>query len=165
MGTRVRGAVLLTCSLLLLGGCRQADGPMPETNPEAMDRLDDLGRDLQNVAAGDPAALSELSDDLAVFAESGEALEAAAELSRRVAEAIGDVELPVERAAQLANGLWVVMAGRELSEVPMEAVREELRLDLVTVGASEDAAAAVAAQVSTAQQAVSTRPRRWYELF
>ena len=164
MTMRGRGALLLMCSLVLVG-CRQADGPMPETNSEVTNRLGDLGRDLQNVAAGDPAALGELSEDLGVFAESGEALDAAAELSHLVAEAIGDVELPGERAAQLANSLWVVMAGRELSEAQREAVREELRLDLVAVGASEDEAATVAAQVSDTQQAVSTRPRRWYEVF
>jgi hypothetical protein len=164
MSTRTGVALLLLCSVMLVG-CRQPDGPMPDATVQTMNRLDDLGRDLQNVAVGIPSAPGELSGDLSVFVEEPATVEAVETLADLVAEALVGVELSEERAAQLSNNLWIVVVAQELSETQMESVREELRLDLLSIGASDTATDAVAAQVSNTQELVLTRSRRWFEVF
>jgi hypothetical protein len=138
---------------------------MPAAGGEMADRLEDLSRDLQNVAAGAPMASDEFADDLLIFADVEEMLEATEVLARLVTDALTGMDLSAERSAQLAHALWVVMAAQELSESQMNATRDEFRLDLIATGASEAVADAVSAQLAITQQFVSTRSRRWYEVF
>src|SRR5688572_19010711 len=50
--------------LLILVACKQPDGAMPVPTGEQPNKLEDISRDLQNLAARDANAPSELSDDL-----------------------------------------------------------------------------------------------------
>jgi hypothetical protein len=163
--TTLSRVALLLALLMAVAGCRQPDGPMPEATEEALNRTDDISRDLLSVAGGDPQAPMELAEDLSVFTIGEEGVAAAGELAAVVSVAVEGLDLAEERALQIANSLWLVVAARELSEGQMTAVRDGLRSDLVAAGADEVSAEAAAVEAGETQASVSTRPRRWYEIF
>ncbi len=138
---------------------------MPEATEEAMNRTFDISRDLLNVAGGDAQAPAEFAEALSVFALGEDGIIATRELAGAVGAAVAGLEITEEQSLQVANSLWLVVAGRELSEGQMTVVRESLRADLVAAGAAEASAEAAASEAGETQAAVSTRPRRWYEVF
>jgi hypothetical protein len=151
---------------LAFGACRQADGPMPAPSEDVQQELVDVVRDLQNVAgARDPQAPRDLADDLRKYAGRPDAEPAVDELSRRAANAVGGIELPDQAAQRLAHSLWVAVAARELSERQIEGLQTDMQLLLTSLGVAEPNAQQVAAQVGDVQGAVTSRARRWYELF
>ena len=151
---------------LSFGACRQADGPIPVPSEDVQAELDDVVRDLQNVArAKDPQAPSDLVSDLRKFAQRRDAEPTVDELTRRTVTALGGIELPEQSAQRLAHSLWVSIAARELSERQVETLQSDVQLMLTSFGVTEANAQQVAAQVGEVQSAVGDRPRRWYELF
>jgi hypothetical protein len=78
---------------------------------------------------------------------------------------VSGLELPEQSAERLAHSLWTSIAAQELSERQIESLQTDMRLLLVSVGVTEASAEQVASQVGEVQQAVSARPRRWYEVF
>jgi len=154
--------VIAACSL---AGCRQADGPMPPATEKVTNEIGDIGRDLRNVAGGDAEGPKDLSDDLSHYAEGtngGPA--AAAELSRRLGEALAGKSFDLAQALPIAHTSWVAVAGRQLSEKQIETLQGEMKSQLMTLGVDEQKAQSVATQVGVVQQAVTARHRRWYEL-
>ena len=165
MRSPARYVVVVVLSLAF-GACRQADGEMPSPSQGVQEELVDVVRDLQNVAgARDPQASRDLADDLRKYAGRPDAEPAVDELSRRAASAVGGIELPEQAAQRLAHSLWVSVAARELSERQVETLQNDMQLLLTSIGVAESNAQQVAAQVGDVQGAVSSRPRRWYELF
>jgi hypothetical protein len=157
-------AVVAACALQL-AACRQADGPMPETTASTPNELGDINRDLQNLASGDPSGTKDLSDDISHYAEGpsgGPA--AAAELSRRLGEALTGKTFKLAQAMPVAHTCWVAVSARQLSEKQIEGLQNEMKSGLMSIGANEQQAQNVADQVGAVQQAVSARHRRWYEL-
>ena len=154
--------VLVLIAMLAGVGCRQPDGPMPEIQGEVSDRLEDITRDLMSAAGGDRQAAADLADDLSVFTERVGNAEAR-QLAERVAAAIAARKLTEQSAQTLANQLWIAVAGRQLSDRQVETLRNDVKALLVSVGATEQNAEAVAAQVVEVQKVVTTRNRRWYE--
>ena len=151
---------------LAFGACRQADGQMPAPSEDVQQELVDVVRDLQNVAAArDPQAPRDLADDLRKYASRPDAEPTVDELSRRAASAVGGLELPEQAAQRLAQSLWVSVAARELSERQIESLQNDMRLLLTSIGVTEPHAQQVASQIGEVQGAVTSRPRRWYELF
>ncbi|HXD17731.1 MAG TPA: hypothetical protein VN654_12000 [Vicinamibacterales bacterium] len=164
MKRQIAYAVVAACALQL-AACRQADGPMPEATPSTPNELGDISRDLQNVASGDPSGPKELSDDLSHYAQgSSGGPPAAAELSRRLSEALTGKTFKLAQAIPVAHTAWVAVAARQLSEKQIEALQNEMKSGLMSIGASEQQAQNVADQVGAVQQAVTRRHRRWYEL-
>jgi hypothetical protein len=158
--------VLVVMAGLALGACRQADGEMAAPDAVVQEELVDVVRDLQNVAtARDPQAPRDLADDLRKYARRPEAAPVVDELARRAATAVAGVDLPDQSAQRLAHSLWASIAARELSERQIEVLQNDMRLLLVSIGASDANAQQVAAQVGDVQGAVGARPRRWYEVF
>jgi len=156
--------VIVACALLL-AACRQADGPMPETTATTPNELGDISRDLQNLASGDPAGPKDLSDDIAHYAEGTNGGPAAAEeLSRRLGEALRGKTFKLAEAMPVAHSCWVTVAGRQLSEKQIEALKNDMKAGLMSLGANEQLSQNVADQVGVVQQAVTARHRRWYEL-
>ena len=158
--------VVLVLASLAFGACRQADGPMPEPDPDVQAELRDVAKDLQNIAgARDPEAVRDLTSDLGKYARRPTEVPAVDELSRVTASAVSGVDLSERSAERLAQSLWVSVAARELSERQVESLRNDMQLLLTSIGVSEANAQQVAAQVAQVQAAVNSRPRRWYELF
>jgi hypothetical protein len=151
---------------LLLAACRQADGPMPEATGEVPNRLADISRDLQAVARGDAQARQDLADDVTVFVdEEQDRRQAVGELSRRAADVVSGSRLTEQSAQRLAQQLWTAAAARELSQRQVETLQGEMHALLVEVGVPEDRAENVATQVGEVQRLVTSRPKRWYEVF
>ena len=150
---------------LSIGACRQADGALPPATGTVPNELGDLSRDLQNLASGNPEGPRDLGDDLSHYAEGtngGPA--AAAELSRRLGQALTGKTFKLADVMPLAHTSWVVVAGRQLSEKQIENLQNEMKSQLMMLGVDEQQAQDVAAQVGVVQQAVTARHRRWYEL-
>ena len=158
--------VLIAIVGLSFGACRQADGPIPTPNEDRQAEIEDMRRDLQNVASGrDPQAPRELADDLRKYTEEPEAMSAVDELSERTATVLAGVDLTNEAAQRLAHDLWLSVAARELSERQSETLQNDVQSLLMAEGVAEEDAQQVAAQVGDVQVLVTRRPRRWYELF
>jgi hypothetical protein len=150
---------------LHFAACRQADGPMPETTPETANELGDISRDLQNLATGKPDGPQDLADDISHYAQGdkdGEA--AAAELSRRLGQALTGKSFKLAQAMPVAHTCWVSVAARQLSEKQVDNLKNEMKQELMALGVNEQQAQGVADQVGVVQQAVTARHRRWYEL-
>jgi hypothetical protein len=162
MKRRVIRSLCVVAAVCVLG-CRQSDGPMPQASGEVPNRLDELSRDLTNVAGGAKDSPEELSDDLAVFVDPP-LVPAARELARRVATSIAGTKLDAEKAKTLANQLWVTVGAQQLSEAQVEKLGNDVKGSLVSVGANDKNAQAVSDQVTVVQKAVTTRSKRWYEL-
>jgi len=157
-------AVVAACALQL-AACRQADGPMPAATASTPNELGDINRDLQNLASGDPSGTKDLSDDISHYAEGASGgPAAAAELSRRLGEALTGKTFKLAQAMPVAHTCWVAVSARQLSEKQIEGLQNEMKSGLMSLGANEQQAQNVADQVGAVQQAVTARHRRWYEL-
>ena len=159
------GYAIVLAAALPLAACRQADGPMPDASGTVANELGDISRDLQNLAGGDPTGPKDLSDDISHYAQGtngGEA--AAAELSRRLGQALTGKTFKLAQAMPVAHSCWVAVAARQLSEKQVEGLKTEMKSELMSLGANELQAQSVADQVGAVQQAVTARHRRWYEL-
>ena len=148
-----------------LAGCRQADGPMPETTPETANQLGDISRDLQNLASGTPDGPKDLADDISHYAQDTDNGQAsAAELARRLGQALTGKSFKLAQAMPVAHSCWVTVAARQLSEKQVDGLKNEMKQQLTALGVNEQQAQSVADQVGVVQQAVTARHRRWYEL-
>ena len=165
----------LACALLIatlpvaLGGCRQADGPVPTPSQTHQEELVDVARDLQNVVSGrDPNGPVDLANDLRKYTDERAARPLVDELSARTVKALQALpgrELADQEAQRLAHTLWVSVYAKDLSERQIEALQNDTQALLVSLGASEESARQVAVQVGEVQSSIGERPRRWYELF
>ena len=159
--------MVLTVTLsVFLGGCRQADGPVPTPNQTYQEDLVDVARDLPNVASGrDPNGPVDLAEDLRKYTDKEAAKPLVDELSARTAKALQGRDLADQDAQRLAHNLWVSVYAKDLSERQIEALQNDMQALMTSLGVGEESAQQVAAQVGEVQNSVSVRPRRWYELF
>jgi type IV pilus biogenesis protein CpaD/CtpE len=166
---RVKSSAILILVLVasLTAGCRQPDGPIPSPDEENANRIGDIGRDLEAVARGESGATQGLADDLAVFADdhSEDEKEVVRAFARRLGDAVVNAKLTEQTAQQIAQTSWRLVGVTELSDRQVRALQDELRGQLVAVGVSESQADVVIAEMPAVQRAVTTRPRRWYEIF
>jgi hypothetical protein len=163
--TRQIAYALVFAAALQFAACRQADGPLPETTPSTANELGDISRDLQNLATGTADGPKDLTDDISHYAEGATGGEpAAAELSRRLGQALTGKSFKLAQAMPVAHTCWVAVAGRQLSEKQIENLQNEMKAELMSLGVNEQQAQSVADQVGVVQQAVTARHRRWYEL-
>jgi hypothetical protein len=163
--TRTSAYVFVVAVALSLAACRQADGPLPPATGTVPNELGDISRDLQNLASGNAEGPKDLADDIGHYAEGtsgGQA--AAAELSRRLGQALTGKTFTLAQALPLAHSCWASVASRQLSEKQVENLQNDMTSQLMSLGVQEQQAQNVAAQVGVVQQAVTARHRRWYEL-
>ena len=163
---RVKTTAFLTILVLavLSGGCRQPDGVTPPLDEQGMNRISDLSRDLQSIARGDAGAPRDFADDLLVLVDSSDARPAVEGFAGRLAEAVASATLAAPAADQLAHTCWMVVGATEMSDRQIRSLQAELRSQLAAAGIPQDRADAVVADVPMVQRAVTTRPRRWYEV-
>jgi hypothetical protein len=148
--------------LLTAAGCRQPDGTMPSPQGDQTNRIGDISRDLQNLAAKDVNAPNELYDDLTYLEATPRPEPRLRELSQALATALGGTKLSDEDATAIANHLFVAVSGRELSEAQVEQVGDDLRASLVGVGADAQAAERAAVATTALAGEVSENKKRWY---
>lgn len=160
-----RALCVAVVTLLGTAACRQPDGPLPQETGEVPNRLHDLQRDLQSVAAGEPDGPKDLADDLAVFVDEPEGVMAARTLAGSVSVVILKRTVSDDVVKQLAATLWKAVASRELSERQVDAVKDDMRGTLISIGVSQRDANAVADRVGQTQKAVTHRTRHWYERY
>ena len=162
---RVMVFALVLIAAVGAGACKQGDGPLPQKNNDVPNRLGDLQRDLAAVVGGDQTAVQDLSDDLMVFTEEPEGQTAAKALAVTVCSML--VKRPVSDEAQtrIVDLLWRAVASRELSERQMDALKDEVRNTLLSVGVTQPDANLAAGRVGDVQNAVTLRTRRWYERY
>lgn len=157
---------LCVAASLLLAACRQPDGPLPIETADDPNRLEDVTRDLINMSGGDANAPREFADDIKVWGiRSDAAWEPGDELAKRFAAALNGKNLSEESAAQLARYVWITAAGRQLSSRQVDRLKEDVRMQLISVGATEQAAASVADQIGEVQDAVTSKRRWWFQRF
>ena len=163
--TRQIAYAIVFAAALQFAACRQADGPLPETTPSTANELGDISRDLQNLASGSPDGPKDLTDDIRHYAEGTSGGQAAAgELASRLGQALNGKSFKLAQAMPVAHTAWVAVAGRQLSEKQVENPKNEMKLELMSLGVAEPQAQGAADQVGLVQQAVTARHRRWYEL-
>lgn len=158
---------LYAVAVALLGtvACRQPDGAPPPETAEVSNRLHDLQRDLQSVAAGEADGPKDFADDLAVFAAEPEGVAAARTLAGSVSVVVLKRTLSDASLKQLTTVLWKTVASRELSERQVDTLKDDMRGTLVAIGVSQPDANAVADRIGQTQKAVTQRTRRWYERY
>ena len=153
---------------LLSAGCRQPDGPLPTpSDDETANRLYDLSRDLEEIARGSEAERQGFVDDLLIFADPHrpEALEAVSKFGTRLVEGVPrGTPLPPESTKQLVRTCWTLVAATQLSDRQLKQLQGELAPLLSSIGIPQDRVDGLVADLPALQRAVSTRPRRWYEI-
>lgn len=162
--TLVRGGVAATAAALLLtlAACKQPDGPMPVPAGEQPNKIEDISRDLQNVASKDANAPGELADDLSSVDPMRRPPERIVELSKTLSAALGGKSLEDDEAKRIANLLFVVLAGRDLSESQIDQISGDLRTTLTGVGADAQAAQRAADTAEELTVAITRNKKRWY---
>ncbi len=145
-----------------LAGCRQPDGPMPAPQGEQPNRIEDITRDLQNVARKDANAPAELLDDLMHVDAVQQPRPQLKAVSDSLAAALGGTALQESDAHAIANILFVAAAGRELSEAQTEKVGTDMHDALVKAGASDPAAQRASEATAALALDVSQNEKRWY---
>jgi hypothetical protein len=150
---------------LVTGGCKQADGPVPDaTAPSRVEDLSDIGKDLMAIQSGDKNAPQDFVDDVSRLAPAKDAEPATIALATQVANAAkGAKLLTMPDAVSLSSLVFQTVAGREVSRSQAKAMREEVKRLLTQAGVTDPAA--VLQQMEATSKAVSLRPAKWYELF
>ena len=91
---------------IVLAGCSQGDGEMPPRSGDVPQRLQDLGRDIDNVVGGNPDGPVELTDDLIVFTENPEGIKAIRALTNVLSPLLVKRTLNEETRSRLVTLLW-----------------------------------------------------------
>jgi len=158
-----RAAVVATA--LSLTACQMADGPLPSEAGDRPNEIEEISRDMVNVAGHDPAATDDLVNDVTHYAEGDmDGMVAATDLSRRLAQAIAGKTFTAAEALPLARSCYIAVAARQLSDKQAENLQNEFKSQVMALGVDEPQAQVLAVQVGVVQRAVTTRQRRWYEL-
>lgn len=158
-------SALALIAVLAAGACKQGDGPLPARSGDVPNRLGDLKRDLRAVIGGDQQAIQDLTDDLLVFSEEPDGQTAAKAMAVAVCSMLINREVTDEAQTKIVNLLWTAVAARELSERQVDALKDDVRNTLLSVGVTQPDANLAAGRVGDVQKAVTLRPRRWYERY
>jgi hypothetical protein len=147
------------------GACKQGDGAMPAESGDVPNRLGDLKRDLEAVVSGDHQAVQDLTDDLMVFIDEPEGQAMTKAMSTTICSML--VKRPVndETQTKIVHLMWTAVAARELSERQMDALKDDVRNTLLSVGVTQPDANLAAGRVGEVQKAVTLRTRRWYQRY
>ena len=138
---------------------------MPQETGDVPNRLHDLQRDLESVAAGEADGAKDLADDLAVFAGDSNGVSAARTLAGSTSVVILKRSLNADALKQLSTILWKAIASRELSERQVDALKDDMRGVLISIGVAQADANVVADRVGQTQKTVTLRTRRWYQRY
>lgn len=159
-------SLFVVLTLAALGGCRQAEGPLPIPDDEDRSRIEDLANNLQNIARGDPEGEPDLIDDLTLFVrDDAEAVAVVTAFAGSLGTAVDGRPLEKEPSLALGHQAWLLLNAREISESQVEQLQAGMRDALAGAGVDEPRAGPVLAQMVDVQRLITERPRRWYQLF
>jgi cation diffusion facilitator CzcD-associated flavoprotein CzcO len=162
---RIVPVIAVTVTMLGAAACRQPDGTMPMPDAEQVDRIEDLSRDLQNLAARNETAAKELADDLEVIGRMPVPAERVQELVRALETSLQGKTLTEDAAKRLAESMFLVMSARQLSDRQIETLQTEVTAQVKALGADEATATNVASAAGRLQEDVRANRRRWYQWF
>lgn len=165
MRGRMRSTARAAAALMIVlaaAGCRQPDGVVPAPQGDQTNRIEDISRDLQNVANRDANAPAELLDDLTYLEPVPRPPAQLKEFADSLAVALGGAKLPDPEARQMATLVFQLVAARDMSEAQIEQVATDLRELLVKVGAMPQPADRAAAAGSALAGEVTQNQKRWY---
>jgi hypothetical protein len=150
--------------VLVVAGCRQPDGQIPQPSTEEQNEIGDVSRDLLNVARGDAQATQELSDDLGNFTPFDAAIRLAPQMGVRLARALSGRTVTDQQARAISEQLFVVFKANTLSVRQITTVQDALRMHLAQIGTPERDIASVLDQVAAVQAAINESPKRWWQV-
>jgi hypothetical protein len=161
---------VLVCALAVIaamgaGACKQGDGTLPAKVDDVPNRLGDLQRDLSAVVGGQQQAIQDLTDDLIVFTDEPDAQAATKAMAMTVAPMLVNRPVNDDTQMKIVTLLWTAVAARELSERQVDALKDDVRNTLLSVGVTQPDANLAAGRVGDVQKAVTLRTRRWYERY
>jgi transcriptional regulator NrdR family protein len=162
---RIGPVIAVTITMLGAAACRQPDGTMPMPDEEQVDRIEDLSRDLQNVAARNETAPQELAEDLEVIGRMPVPRERVQELVQALQTSLQGKTLSDDAAKKLAESMFLVMSARQLSDRQIETLQTEVTTQVKALGADEAAATSVASATGRLQEDIRGNRRRWYQWF
>ena len=141
------------CALLLAAAvgaaaCKQGDGPLPEKSGDVPNRLADLHRDLQAIIGGDQRAIQDLSDDLVVFTEEPEGQTATKAMATTLCSMLVNRPLSDEAQTRIIDLMWKAVASTELSERQVDALKDDVRNTLLSIGVTQPDANLAAGRVA-----------------
>ena len=143
-------------------GGRQAEGTRPVPQDDQPNRIEDVSRDLKNVARKDPNGRAELLDDLTNLENTPRPAERLGALAQSLSDALGGTNLPDAEAKRLADLLFVARTPGNLSGAQIEQVGTELQETLITVGVGPEPAGRVSAAAIALAKDGAANPKRWY---
>lgn len=156
---------LILVAVVGAAGCKQGDGALPAKAGEVPNRISDMKRDMESMMAGDQTALKDLTDDLSVFTEEQEGQTAVRGLTNTLAPMLMNRSINDETMTRIVTVLWTATAARDLSERQVDALKDDMRTVLMSVGVSQPDANLAAGRVGDVQKAVTLRTRRWWERY
>jgi hypothetical protein len=156
--------LLVLMTLALVTACRKEDGPVPAPSGDEPDEVYELSRDILNVAGGDPQALQELTDDLGTQGPLETGQPRAAALAKNIQAAVVGRRISEEQAKRLADDMFVVFAGDQLSPGQVNALQGRVSALLREVGAPETTIKPVNEGITSVQSLVNTGRKRWWEV-
>lgn len=161
--------VAVACGAMIVASCRMADGPMPDPKiDDVPNQVNDLARDLGNIAAGHEEARQDFIDDLNAWVDLEDAPAAAEpirELGRQVIELAAATKAAEPAMVPLLERTYVTLTALQLSENQIKQLENDVRAAASQLGADDVKARALGAQAVIVQQAITERHRRWYEVF
>lgn len=138
---------------------------MPKQTGDVPERLMDIGRDIDRVAAGSAESVVELTDDLTSFSDEPEVITAVRALSSTLCPMLVNRSLNADTRSRLTTLLWTTVVARDFSERQIDRLKNDMRELLMSIGVSQLDANLVAGWVENVQKAVTLRTRRWYERY
>jgi hypothetical protein len=155
---------VIVAVLLVLAGCRQADGPLPAASGEQPNKIEDIGHDLRNLAGQQAGAEGDLLDDLQGLDREPPPEPIVRDLVTALQGALRGTELDDADAQQLARLLFVVTTGRRLSTRQIGNAGEDVSELLLKAGADAAAAQRAATAAMDVASAVTQNRKRWYHV-
>jgi hypothetical protein len=156
---------LILAAAMGAAACKQGDGAVPAKVDDVPNRLGDLKRDMEAVVRGEQPAVQDLTDDLLVFVNEPEGRDATKAMSMTVCSMLVKRSVNDDTQTRIVELMWQAVAARELSERQVDALKDDMRTTLQSVGVSQPDANLAAGRVGDVQKAVTLRTRRWYERY
>lgn len=147
---------------VLLTACRQPEGTRPVPQGDQQNRIEDVSRDLMNVARKDPNGPAELLDDLTNLENTPRPPERLQALAKSLSDALGGTDLPDAEAKRLADLLFVARLPGNLNATQIEQVGTDVQETLITVGVGPEPAARVSAAAIALGKEGAANQKRWY---
>jgi hypothetical protein len=160
----LNASVALVC-VALVAGCRQADGEVPVPVGEQQNKVQDLARDLQHIAAHEPDAEKDFVEDMMGLDSKPRPEPAVRDIATSLSAALGGKDLALPKAQPIADALFTIAVSQQASQRQIQLNGGVLRQRLTEAGVETAAADRVTAAADILSNAVTENRKRWYHVF